>query len=560
MAYIGNSPSQGSITGGNIVDGSIESIDLATLTNNDINSGSIDGTVIGATAPAAGTFTTVTASGEITATGIDVTGIVTADGDIKAVETGTGQVGFNLARTGGTASDWYTYLPAGDADMTVYNLGARAKFGTGGDFTLYNSAGTTAKFFWDASAESLGIGTTTPTANLEIAGTSASTNPAFKVYTGGHTADITSFTASAGLQFMSYQSDAGSPFTKTAALIANGDGTAPAEMQFWTKASGSSTPSERMRIDSSGNLLVGQASTTNPAGASVVGHSLNASGFISSCRASDFSANFGRTTTDGAIVNFAKDGSTVGSIGTEGGDLTIGTANVGLKFNDSANLISPWDTTANAPEDGVFDLGYSSGRFKDLYLSGGIKAGSNSLLNFDDTSAGRVLIGCAAAGDTNGITTYIKGSASGTTTYLNFNRANTTASGTVLSFQNNSVAVGNISHTDSSTAYNTSSDYRLKENVVDMEDASSRVLALKPCRFNFISNPDTTVDGFIAHEAQEVVPEAVHGVKDEVDDEGNPVYQGIDQSKLVPLLTKALQEALTRIETLEAEVATLKGN
>lgn len=64
-----------------------------------------------------------------------------------------------------------------------------------------------------------------------------------------------------------------------------------------------------------------------------------------------------------------------------------------------------------------------------------------------------------------------------------------------------------------------------------------------------------TADGFLAHEAQDVVPECVTGTKDEVDDEGNPVYQGIDQSKLVPLLTGALQEALAKIEALEQRLA-----
>jgi hypothetical protein len=80
------------------------------------------------------------------------------------------------------------------------------------------------------------------------------------------------------------------------------------------------------------------------------------------------------------------------------------------------------------------------------------------------------------------------------------------------------------------------------------------VLQLKPSRFNFIADPDIQVDGFIAHEAQAVVPECVTGAKDEVDEDGNPVYQGIDQSKLVPLLTAALQEALQKIEDLEARL------
>jgi hypothetical protein len=112
---------------------------------------------------------------------------------------------------------------------------------------------------------------------------------------------------------------------------------------------------------------------------------------------------------------------------------------------------------------------------------------------------------------------------------------------------------GSIARNLNSIAYNTSSDYRLKENVSPVDNASSRIKALKPCRFNFIGS-EHTVDGFIAHEAQEVVPESVTGDKDAVDVDGKPMYQGIDQSKLVPLLTAALQEALERIETLEATV------
>jgi len=120
--------------------------------------------------------------------------------------------------------------------------------------------------------------------------------------------------------------------------------------------------------------------------------------------------------------------------------------------------------------------------------------------------------------------------------------------------------VGTITTSGSSTAYNTSSDYRLKENVVPLTNAADRLNQLQVHRFNFIADPDKTVDGFLAHEAQAVVPECVTGTKDEVDADGNPVYQGIDQSKLVPLLTAALQEAIGRIETLEAEVAALKAS
>ena len=113
-------------------------------------------------------------------------------------------------------------------------------------------------------------------------------------------------------------------------------------------------------------------------------------------------------------------------------------------------------------------------------------------------------------------------------------------------FVNPNGAIGSITTTGTSTAYNTSSDYRLKENVTSITGAADRVKALKPCRFNFIADATKTVDGFLAHEAQEVVPEAVTGEKD------GEEMQAIDTSKLVPLLTAALQEALARIEVLES--------
>ena len=92
-----------------------------------------------------------------------------------------------------------------------------------------------------------------------------------------------------------------------------------------------------------------------------------------------------------------------------------------------------------------------------------------------------------------------------------------------------------------------------------MTGASERVQALKPVNFAWKAD-GSRVDGFLAHEAQEVVPECVTGVKDAVDAEGKPKYQGIDQSKLVPLLTAALQEALAKIESLTARIEALEGN
>jgi hypothetical protein len=135
----------------------------------------------------------------------------------------------------------------------------------------------------------------------------------------------------------------------------------------------------------------------------------------------------------------------------------------------------------------------------------------------------------------------------------------TTTGRTVQAFKNPNGYVGAISISGQTTTFETTSDYRLKENIVDLADGIDRIKQLSPRRFNFIADANKTVDGFIAHEAQAVVPEAVRGTHNEVNDDGNPGYQGIDQSKLVPLLTAALQEAIAKIETLETKVAALEA-
>jgi hypothetical protein len=172
-------------------------------------------------------------------------------------------------------------------------------------------------------------------------------------------------------------------------------------------------------------------------------------------------------------------------------------------------------------------------------------------------------------------------------------RSDSTSSRNIQRFYNQTGGVlqnvGNIIISGSTTSYATSSDYRLKENVTPITDALSRLNQLKPSRFNFIADADRTVDGFIAHEVEDIVPEAISGEKDAmrdeefeltprveavIDEDGNviteaveavmetrsvPDYQGIDQSKIVPLLTAAIQEQqtiiadlITRLEALEA--------
>jgi len=163
--------------------------------------------------------------------------------------------------------------------------------------------------------------------------------------------------------------------------------------------------------------------------------------------------------------------------------------------------------------------------------------------------------------------------------FMKFNKSGTQLD-TALEFYSGGVLKGSIAYDSTGTAYNVSSDYRLKENVVEITDGIERLKQLKPSRFNFISDADKVVDGFIAHEVQDIIPEAVTGEKDateeyevtpaEYDDYGNVVseavmgtrdaYQQIDQAKIVPLLTAALQEAVAKIESLEARIQTLEGN
>ena len=140
---------------------------------------------------------------------------------------------------------------------------------------------------------------------------------------------------------------------------------------------------------------------------------------------------------------------------------------------------------------------------------------------------------------------------------------NSTTRKVLETYTSDGTARGNISLNGSNgvTAFNTSSDYRLKENIVNITDGITSVKKLTPKRFSWKnSSASELYEGFLAHEVAESVPnsKAVDGDKDAVID-GNPVYQGMDYSRLVPILTAALKEAITKIETLETKVATLES-
>ena len=264
-----------------------------------------------------------------------------------------------------------------------------------------------------------------------------------------------------------------------------------------------SAPADSVLIDSSGNLLLGATTDTiagNPTGVSSTSK-FKVSGGVGDVQVGD----------SGNVLAFSRDG---------------------------YNYISAVAGTSST----------LSLHAQDLIRLGTGEAGTGSESMRIDSS-GNLLVGTTTLS-----AKFTLNAGAATARYTNV----TTGGSFFDQFRFNSGLVGSITTNGSSTAYNTSSDYRLKEDWQPVANAITDVKALKPCNFAWKVD-GTRVNGFLAHELADVVPEAVHGEKDAVDDEGNPAYQGIDQSKLVPLLTAALQEAIGRIETLESRVATLEG-
>ena len=226
---------------------------------------------------------------------------------------------------------------------------------------------------------------------------------------------------------------------------------------------------------------------------------------------------------------------------TPTGNVGIGTTNPNYKFEISESEYSRL-TLLQSTTGRRWQIGNDG---SNLYIYNEL----NAVRALDITSTGRVLIGTQTI---NGALLNIPASTVYAILIRNQNAGTFNAS---IRFSNTTNGtVGSILTDDSSTTYNTISDYRLKENIVPISDAIARLKQLKPSRFNFIVNPNKIVDGFIAHEVQDIVPESVSGNKDDVDSDGNPIHQGIDQSKLIPLLTAALQEAILRIEQLESRL------
>jgi hypothetical protein len=292
------------------------------------------------------------------------------DGNIRLGDTATGvddDEDYGL-RTGGSLT-----LHANDSGNNTFNTALAFDVGNASGAQAASSkiqfkVNNTERMRIDSSGN-VGIGTDSPTDKLHVStGTDTdSGNIAFTIggssATNARTASITKNTSS--------------PYELT--IQAGNHATSNMETIFK-----SSDSRETMRIDSSGNVLVG---TTTQFGTDAI--SLNQSGWFYVRRTSDKAATFRLDGDDGNIITFDKAGSTVGSIGTETGRLTIGSGDTGLRFLGDTDEITPWNTSTNAGRDALIDLGNTNNRFKDLYLSGGVHLGGTGSANkLDDYEEG----------------------------------------------------------------------------------------------------------------------------------------------------------------------------
>lgn len=166
-------------------------------------------------------------------------------------------------------------------------------------------------------------------------------------------------------------------------------------------------------------------------------------------------------------------------------------------------------------------------------------------------SSGNLLVGTTSVAGASGFTVFPSYGGAGFYAAALWNKSATNS--TAAEFRHNGTAIGNIFSTATSTAYNTSSDYRLKENIQPMTGALAKVQALKPCTYKWKAD-GSDGEGFIAHELAEVVPGCVTGEKDAVNEDGSIKPQSIDTSFLVATLTAAIQELKSEVDALKAQL------
>lgn len=294
---------------------------------------------------------------------------------------------------------------------------------------------------------------------------------------------------------------------------------------------------ERIRINNTGQVGIG---TTTPSVAlDILGTNTTqiVSGFTADAGAPGFVFRKSRSATIGTNT-IAQNGDSLGTITWQGAN--------GTSYTSAANFSAFVDGTPGASNDMPGRLVFSttadgSGTPTErMRITNGGFVFINTTSNF---SADRMCLAYDAAQNGLGI------------------RDNNDTSGTTFAvFRNSANGIcGSVTRVTTTNAvnYNTSSDYRLKENLQPLVNGLQRALLLNPVSFDWVDSPESS-EGFIAHEVAEVFPHAVSGIKDDVDEQGQPKYQGVDYGKLTPILAAAIKELNAKIQALEARVAELE--
>jgi hypothetical protein len=574
-----------------------------------ITAGTINNTSIGASTASTGAFTTLTTSSTVTHNGGTANGVAYLNGS-KVLTTGSALTfdGFNQTIT--AATNGVGFRAKGSANGTNINA-ATSRGGTIGLYNLdttngnanavefYNSNELTSSFISGVNVSHSGrtgelvFGTANGAAPSEQMRLTNAGNVGIGTSAPAQTLEVRKST-NAGIR-LSVSDTEGIEITQAAA------GNSPRINVLGTglDLAFNMNTTERMRITSAGNVGIGltnpatfgrlavQGDTTKTIGVRRSTDGTNASpaetaliqGFATSGASSGAgifhlnsyanSANDWLTfkTTSGGTLTERMRIDSAGNVGigttdpTSGGtnalakDLVIsrGTGVCGMNLIGSENRI--WFSSNSALAQGFLNynqasnfLGFGTNNTERMRIdsSGNLLVGTTSV----GPGAGNTNVGCALNGG-DGIV--YGSSASGAS-----GRFNRNGDGELVRCFRSGNQVGNISVTASATAYNTSSDYRLKNTIAPMTGALAKVALLKPCTYKW--NADgSDGEGFIAHELAEVIPQCVTGQKDAVDAEGKPQYQGIDVSFLVATLTAAIQEQQALIQTLTARVAALES-
>jgi hypothetical protein len=465
------------------------------------------------------------------------------------------------------------------ADNEIANVGAVRN---GADnsgaiaFRTHLTGTSSEKMRIDASGN-VGIGTTSPTLPLNI-GTStlpagvtiegqmissdvaaltpllslrrsaASGNPIFAQFTSsGTAASPTAVAINRSLGRNDWWGFDGTNYINAAAILCSSDGAVstgvvPGRLVFATSTT--NTPVEAMRITSAGNVGIG---ISTPGGKlNVVGDVLSDT-YLNANGSFYFQARKARGTVTTPLIITSSDviGGLLGQSYTGSGWLT----GAKLEFRVDGTV-----TATSIPTSLTLFTGDGPTTTERMR----IVSGGNVLIGtttYPTTNSPGILNLVSPVGN-DGIN--LKHLANGNN-ILNLWQTGTTGCAALAFYKGDTqTAVGNISLTTTATAYNSNSDYRLKENVLPMTGALIKVAALKPCTYTWKSN-GLQGQGFIAHELKEVVPDAVTGKKDEVYSNGKPKYQGVDTSFLVATLVAAIQEQQALITQLQIDVAELKG-